>query len=114
VLVLSWGSTYAAALAGVRRVRRAGRKVAQAHLVHLNPFPSNLGEVLKGYEHVLIPEGNLGQLSLLVRAKFLVDAKSLSKVEGRPFQVSEVQDAIFDLLGERSDSNGRGPEAGNK
>jgi 2-oxoglutarate ferredoxin oxidoreductase subunit alpha len=114
VLVLSWGSTYAAAMAGVRRVRRAGRKVAQAHLVHLNPFPSNLGEVLKSYEHVLIPEGNLGQLSLLVRAKFLVDAKSLSKVEGRPFQVSEVQDAIFDLLGERSDSNGREPEAGNK
>jgi len=100
VLVLSWGSTYAAALAGVKRVRKEGGRVAQAHLVHLNPFPSNLGDVLRRYAKVLIPEGNLGQLSKLVRAEFLVDARSLSKVEGTPFHVSEVQKAIHDLLGE--------------
>ncbi len=100
VLVLSWGSTYAAALAGVRRVRRAGGRVAQAHLVHLNPFPKNLGEVVRHYRRLLIPEGNLGQLARLVRAEFLVDARSLSNMRGTPFHVGEVQQAIIELLGE--------------
>jgi 2-oxoglutarate ferredoxin oxidoreductase subunit alpha len=99
LLVLSWGSTYAAALAGVRRVRRAGHSVAQAHLVHMNPFPANLGEVLSRYEQVLIPEGNLGQLALLVRGRFLVDAVSLTKIQGTPFQVAEVERKILDMLG---------------
>ncbi|MGH9171717.1 MAG: 2-oxoacid:acceptor oxidoreductase subunit alpha [Acidimicrobiales bacterium] len=99
VLVLSWGSTYAAALAGVRRVRRAGHSVAQAHLVHMNPFPSNLGEVLARYEQVLIPEGNLGQLALLIRGRYLVDARSLTKVQGTPFHVAEVEREILGMLG---------------
>jgi 2-oxoglutarate ferredoxin oxidoreductase subunit alpha len=99
LLVLSWGSTYAAALAGVRRVRRRGHAVAQAHLVHMNPFPANLGEVLAKYEQVLIPEGNLGQLALLIRGRFLVDAKSLTKVQGSPFQVAEVEREILKMLG---------------
>lgn len=100
VLVLSWGSTYAAALAGVRRVRKTGARVAQAHLVHLNPFPLNLGDIVRGYARVLIPEGNLGQLARLVRAEFLVDARSLSNMRGSPFHVSAVQGAIEALLAE--------------
>ena len=100
VLVLSWGSTYAAALAGVRRVRKVGGRVAQAHLVHLNPFPSNLGEVVRRYPRELIPEGNTGQLSKLVRADFLVDVRSLTKVQGTPFRVAEVERTIHGLLGE--------------
>jgi 2-oxoglutarate ferredoxin oxidoreductase subunit alpha len=100
VLVLSWGSTYAAALAGVRRVRKVGGRVAQAHLVHLNPFPSNLGDLVRSYARVLIPEGNLGQLSRLVRADFLVDVRSLTKVQGTPFRVAEVEQTIHGLLRE--------------
>src|SRR6185437_911307 len=75
VLVLGWGSTYGAIVAGVRRVRARGLKVAHAHLVHLNPFPADLGDVLGRYRKVLVPEMNLGQLSRLVRAEFLVDAQ---------------------------------------
>jgi 2-oxoglutarate ferredoxin oxidoreductase subunit alpha len=100
VLVLSWGSTYAAALAGVRRVRKVGGRVAQAHLVHLNPFPSNLGDVVQSYARVLIPEGNMGQLWRLVRADFLVDARSLTKIQGTPFRVAEVEHAIHALIRE--------------
>jgi 2-oxoglutarate ferredoxin oxidoreductase subunit alpha len=100
VLVLSWGSTYAAALAGVRRVRKAGGSVAQTHLVHLNPFPQNLGDIVRRYDRVLIPEGNLGQLARLVRSDFLVDARSLSNMQGSPFHVAHVQGAIEDLLAE--------------
>src|SRR5207249_8383495 len=74
LLVLGWGGTYGSIAAGCRRVRRAGGKVAQAHLTHLNPFPRNLGQVLSSYEQVLVPEMNLGQLLKLVRADFLVDA----------------------------------------
>jgi len=95
VLLLGWGSTYAAITAGVKRVRKAGKSVAQVHLVHLNPFPPNLGEVLRSYEVILVPEGNLGHLTRLVRSDFLVDAKVLSKVEGTPFRVGEIQQAIL-------------------
>ncbi|HUZ19504.1 MAG TPA: 2-oxoacid:acceptor oxidoreductase subunit alpha [Acidimicrobiales bacterium] len=99
VLVLGWGSTYGAITAAVRRVRAAGLRVAQAHLVHLNPFPANLGEVLSRYDRVLVPEANLGQLAKLVRADFLVDAVTLSKVQGTPFKVAEIEQAIADLIG---------------
>jgi 2-oxoglutarate ferredoxin oxidoreductase subunit alpha len=71
--------------------------VAHAHLVHLNPFPANLGEVLAKYPKVLIPEMNLGQLAKLVRAEFLVDAKSVTKVQGLPFRASEIEAAILEL-----------------
>src|ERR1019366_6506184 len=73
VLVVGWGSTYGAIAAGVRRIRARGQKVAHAHLVHLNPFPSNLGAVLASYDKILVPEVNLGQLNKLLRAEFLVD-----------------------------------------
>ena len=99
VLVLGWGSTYGAIAAGVRRVRARGQKVAHAHLVHLNPFPSNLGEVLHAYDKVLVPEANLGQLAKLVRADFLVDAKTLSKVQGVPFRAAQIEEAVLEMLG---------------
>jgi len=102
VLVLGWGSTFGAIAAGVRRVRARGLKVAHAHLVHLNPFPSNLANVIGSYGGVLIPETNLGQLARLVRAEFLVDAKTLSKVKGSPFLAAEIESAILTSLGETS------------
>ena len=85
-LVLGWGSTYGPIGAAVKRVRRDGGKVAQAHLHYLNPFPRNTGEVLRGYDKVLIPEMNLGQLLKLVRAEFLVDAVGYNRVRGAPVQ----------------------------
>src|SRR6185436_12245867 len=94
VLVLGWGSTYGPIGAAVKRVRRDGHKVAQAHLHYLNPFPRNTGEVVRGYEKVLVPEINLGQLQKLIRAEFLVDANGFNLVRGTPFRASEVADAI--------------------
>jgi 2-oxoglutarate ferredoxin oxidoreductase subunit alpha len=98
VLVVGWGSTFGAIAAGVRRVRARGRKVAHLHLVHMNPFPSNLGDVLRKYPKVLVPEVNLGQLSRLLRAEFLVDARSETKTQGVPFRAAEIEAAILDLL----------------
>ena len=97
-LVLGWGSTYGAILAGVRRVRASGRSVARAHLRHLNPFPRNTGEVLARYDKVLVPEINLGQLRLLLRAQYLVDAVGYNKVRGRPFRSAELADAMTALV----------------
>jgi 2-oxoglutarate ferredoxin oxidoreductase subunit alpha len=98
VLVLGWGSTYGPIAAGARRVRAAGQSVATAHLRHLNPFPANTGEVLKRYEKVLIPEMNLGQLAMLIRAKFLVDAISYDRVRGLPFKAAELAGVISDVI----------------
>jgi 2-oxoglutarate ferredoxin oxidoreductase subunit alpha len=98
VLVLGWGSTWGSIKAAVRRVRGGGRKVAHAHLTHLNPFPSNLGEVLARYDKVLVPEMNLGQLSRLVRAEYLVDAHTLSKVQGLPFRAAEIEAKIVEMI----------------
>src|SRR5262249_32124033 len=84
VLVLEWGSTYGPIGAGVRRVRTVDGKVAHAHLRHLNPFPSNLDDVLQSYEKVLIPKINLGQLAILLRSKYLVDVVSYTQVHGMP------------------------------
>jgi 2-oxoglutarate/2-oxoacid ferredoxin oxidoreductase subunit alpha len=98
LLVLGWGSTWGAIVTAVQRARSAGRKVAHAHLRHLNPFPTDLGEVLSRYPRVLVPEMNLGQLSRLVRAEFLVDARSVTKVEGTPFTAAELHDAIEEAL----------------
>jgi 2-oxoglutarate/2-oxoacid ferredoxin oxidoreductase subunit alpha len=99
VLVLSWGGTYGPVAAGVRRVRaELGGKVAHAHLKYLNPFPRNLGDVLRSYDRVLIPEMNLGQLLLLVRGRFLVDAHGYNKVRGMPFRAQEIAEAIQVLL----------------
>jgi 2-oxoglutarate/2-oxoacid ferredoxin oxidoreductase subunit alpha len=99
LLVLGWGSTFGVINAGVARARARGLKVSQAHLDYLNPFPLNLGEVLHSFPKILVPEMNMGQLSKLVRAEFLVDAKSLNKTQGVPFRAGEVEDAIVKLLG---------------
>ncbi|MFE0042377.1 2-oxoacid:acceptor oxidoreductase subunit alpha [Streptomyces albireticuli] len=98
VLVLGWGSTYGPITAAVRRLRAAGRSVAQAHLRHLNPFPKNLGEVLKRYDKVIVPEMNLGQLATLLRAKYLVDAHSYNQVNGMPFKAEQLADTIREIL----------------
>ena len=98
LLVLGWGSTWGVAQQAVRQARARGLSVAHAHLVHVNPFPTNLGEVLARYQHCLIPEMNTGQLARLVRAEFLVDAKTISKVQGLPFRASEIEDAIVETL----------------
>jgi 2-oxoglutarate ferredoxin oxidoreductase subunit alpha len=100
LLVLGWGSTYGPIGAAIRRVRADGGKVAQAHLRHLNPFPANLGEVLRRYDKVLIPEMNLGQLRMLVRSQFLVDAIGYNRVRGLPFKAEELAEAIIGLLDE--------------
>ncbi|XCM84086.1 2-oxoacid:acceptor oxidoreductase subunit alpha [Kitasatospora sp. HUAS MG31] len=99
VLVLGWGSTYGPITAAVRRVRADGGHVAQAHLRHLNPFPANLGAVLKGYDKVIVPEMNLGQLALLLRAKYLVDAQSYNQVRGLPFKAAQLADVLWAAIG---------------
>ena len=98
VLVIGWGSTYGPIGAAARLVRETGGKVAQAHLRHLNPFPKNTGEVLKAYDKVIVPEMNLGQLALLLRGKFLVDAISYNQVRGMPFKSQELQNVIEDVI----------------
>ena len=97
-LVLGWGSTYGPIAAAARRVRREGGVVARAHLHYLNPFPRNLGDVLRSYDKVLVPEMNTGQLLRLIRAEFLVDAVGFNRVRGLPFRSSELADAIMALV----------------
>jgi 2-oxoglutarate ferredoxin oxidoreductase subunit alpha len=96
LLVLSWGGTYGACLTAVQRAQAAGKSVAHAHLRYLNPFPSNLGEILSRYKKVLIPELNMGQLRMLVRSRYLVDAIGYNKIKGKPFTVSELYDKILE------------------
>jgi 2-oxoglutarate ferredoxin oxidoreductase subunit alpha len=98
VLVLGWGSTYGSISTAVEKLQAEGRSVSSAHLRHLNPFPKNLGEVLAGFETVIIPEMNLGQLCTMVRAKYLVDAVPFSKVKGRPFQIREIVRKVEEYL----------------
>ena len=102
LLVLGWGSTYGPAAAACRRLRREGRSVAHAHLRHLNPFPGNLGDVLAAYERVVVPEMNLGQLALLVRGRYLVDAQSLTQVRGLPFRAADLADRLRPHLEEHA------------
>jgi 2-oxoglutarate/2-oxoacid ferredoxin oxidoreductase subunit alpha len=99
LLVIGWGSTYGPIGAAIRRARGQGIKVASAHLHHLNPFPRNTEEVVKRYPKVLVPEMNLGQLALLLRGKFLVDAVSYTRVRGRPLTASELEEAIVAMVG---------------
>jgi 2-oxoglutarate ferredoxin oxidoreductase subunit alpha len=98
VLVLGWGSTYGSITSAVERLQKEGKPVSSAHLRYLNPFPSNLGEVLRGFEHVIVPEMNLGQLATMIRAKYLVDAVAFSKVKGRPFQIREIVSKVEEYL----------------
>ncbi|MDQ3343267.1 MAG: 2-oxoacid:acceptor oxidoreductase subunit alpha [Actinomycetota bacterium] len=95
LLVLGWGSSYGPIRAAVRRARQRGARVARAHLRHLNPFPANTGEVLAGFDRVLVPEMNMGQLRLLLRAEYLVDARGYNQVRGLPFTSQELTDVIM-------------------
>ena len=98
VLVVGWGSTYGAIDQAVGRVRRRGGKVSSIHLKYLNPFPSNLGEVLQRFEKILVPEMNMGQLAMLLRARYLVDAIGLNKIQGQPFKIKEIERKIEEVL----------------
>jgi 2-oxoglutarate ferredoxin oxidoreductase subunit alpha len=98
ILVLGWGSTFGTNRAAARRVRLEGKKVATAHLRYMNPMPSNLGDVLRAFDKVLIPELNTGQLLKVIRGEFLLDVVGLNKVAGEPFKVSEVTDKILEML----------------
>jgi 2-oxoglutarate ferredoxin oxidoreductase subunit alpha len=98
MLVLGWGGTYGSLVTACERARHKGWKVAHAHLRYLNPMPRNTGDVLKRYKKVLIPELNAGQLRMLIRATYLVDAVGLNKVQGKPFLVSEIESKIEELL----------------
>ena len=94
LLVLSWGGTFGACTTATERCRAAGQSVAHAHLTYLHPFPANLGDILRSYKKVLVPELNLGQLRDIVRAKYMVPAIGLNKVQGRPFFIDELVEAI--------------------
>jgi 2-oxoglutarate ferredoxin oxidoreductase subunit alpha len=97
LLVLSWGGTYGACLTAVQAAQAQGTSVALAHIRYMNPFPSNLGEIISRYKQVLIPELNMGQLRTLIRARYLVDAVGYNKIKGKPFTVSELLDKITEM-----------------
>jgi 2-oxoglutarate/2-oxoacid ferredoxin oxidoreductase subunit alpha len=98
VLVLGWGSTYGPIGAACRQVRSAGASIAQAHLRHINPFPNDLGDILARYDKVVIPEMNLGQLATLIRARYLVDAMSVTQVRGLPFKADELAEMLQGVI----------------
>ncbi|MFN4260670.1 MAG: 2-oxoacid:acceptor oxidoreductase subunit alpha [Gemmataceae bacterium] len=98
LLVIGWGGTYGSTLTAVERAQRKGYKVAQAHLRYLNPMPRNTGDVVRRYKKVLVPELNSGQLLMLLRARYLIDAVGLNKVQGRPFLVSEIEQKIVEMV----------------
>jgi 2-oxoglutarate ferredoxin oxidoreductase subunit alpha len=98
VLVLGWGSTYGPIGAACRALRQRGMPIAQAHLRHLNPMPKNLGEVLKAYDKVVIPEMNLGQLAAVIRSRFLVDAIAYNQVRGLPFTAAELETVFEEVV----------------
>jgi 2-oxoglutarate ferredoxin oxidoreductase subunit alpha len=98
VLVLGWGSTYGPIGAACRALRQRGLPVAQAHLRHLNPMPKNLGDVLKHYDKVVIPEMNLGQLAQVIRGRYLVDALPYNQVRGLPFTATELESMLEDVV----------------
>ncbi|SDC11726.1 2-oxoglutarate ferredoxin oxidoreductase subunit alpha [Geodermatophilus telluris] len=104
VAVIGWGSTYGPIGAACRRIRRSGRKVAQIHLRHVNPMPADLGEVLRRYDRVVCPEMNLGQLALLLRAKYLVDVQSHTQVRGLPFRAAELAAVVQDVIDSTGDT----------
>jgi 2-oxoglutarate ferredoxin oxidoreductase subunit alpha len=102
LLILGWGSTYGAIRSATERLQAEGWSVAHAHLRHLNPLPSNTENILRSYRNVLVPEVNLGQLSMLLRARFLIDIKGYNKVRGKPFRIIEIKQAAEELLGENN------------
>jgi 2-oxoglutarate ferredoxin oxidoreductase subunit alpha len=98
LLIVAWGSTNGPITAAMNAQREKGRKIGHVHLRHLNPFPRNLGEVMKRYKKILVPEMNMGQLVMVLRAKYLVDAQSYGKIQGKPFKQSEIEEKIEELL----------------
>lgn len=113
VLLVGWGSTWGAIAAAVKRVRNDGGKVAQVHLRNLNPLPEDLGDVVRAYPNVLVPEMNRGQLAMILRAKYLVDAQSLSKVAGVPFTAGDIEVEIHKRLGTGGAAVNSNPSSGN-
>jgi 2-oxoglutarate ferredoxin oxidoreductase subunit alpha len=101
VLVVSWGGTFGSVRTAVRGFIDGGKSVAHAHLRYLNPLPRNLGDILRSYDRVLVPELNCGQLRLLLRSEFLCDVVGLNKVQGKPFLVSEIAGKINRMLEEQ-------------
>jgi 2-oxoglutarate/2-oxoacid ferredoxin oxidoreductase subunit alpha len=99
LLILGWGSTYGAIRSAVERMHGQGRSVAHAHLRHLNPFPANTEKVLRSYRRVLMPEVNLGQLLMLIRSQFLIDAEGYDRVRGKPFTIAEIVAQAERILG---------------
>ena len=108
LLILGWGSSYGAIRSAVERLHEDGQAVAHAHLRHLNPFPANTGDVVRSYKHVLIPELNLGQLLMLIRSRYLVDAVGYNKVRGKPFRIAELEAEARRLLGSRKGGTAAG------
>ncbi len=98
VLVLGWGSTYGAIGAACRRLRLRGKKIARAHLKHLNPFPKNTEQVLRRFDTIVIPEMNMGQLSKLIRSEFMIDSISINKMKGLPFRAGELEEHLLELV----------------
>ncbi|MGC2417082.1 MAG: 2-oxoacid:acceptor oxidoreductase subunit alpha [Candidatus Acidiferrales bacterium] len=98
LLIVGWGSTHGPITAALRAQREKGRKIGHVHLRHLNPLPKNLGELLGRYDRVLVPEMNMGQLLMLLRAKYLVDAQGFDKIQGKPFKQSELERKIEEIL----------------
>ncbi len=98
VLVIGWGGTYGAITAGVQNLQKAGKSVSSVHLRHLNPLPPDLGDIMAGFDHVIVPELNMGQLLKIIRAKYLVPATGLNKVKGQPFKVTEIEAGVDAIL----------------
>jgi len=98
VLVVGWGSTYGPISAAARRVRLSGRPVATLHLRHLSPLPNDLGDILRSYDRVIVPEMNLGQLAMILRARYLVDCESYSRVRGLPISLSELAEDLLAII----------------
>ena len=98
--VVGWGSTYGPINRAVDNLNAQGKDVAHIHIRNIWPLPKNLGDLLTGYEYVLVPEMNNGQLITLLRAEYLIDAKGLNKISGQPFKITEIEDAILEILGE--------------
>jgi 2-oxoglutarate ferredoxin oxidoreductase subunit alpha len=99
LLIIAWGSTHGPITAALNAQREKGRSIGHVHLRHLNPLPRNLGDVIKRFKKVLVPEMNMGQLLMILRAKYLVDAQGYNKIQGKPFKTSEIENKIEQMLG---------------
>ncbi|MDN6624421.1 MAG: 2-oxoglutarate ferredoxin oxidoreductase subunit alpha, partial [Acidipropionibacterium jensenii] len=110
VLVIGWGSTFGPITAAVRRVRDRGDAIAQAHLRHINPFPANLGEVLHRYRRVVLPEMNTGQLAMLLRSRFLVDVRSVTRVRGIPISPVDLCEVLCGYCEETTGATPAAPQ----